>query len=209
MHVATSPVVPAEFIGQARRLRTNIALAEIAAEQVMKRVWTLVRVTANRHRQPPAAAARLWQRQMPDTGRITRTVEYSRTSLRIDEARLSPTKIRFDNWQGEGMEPSIAIVRFELIADTRQTSIDTYALCEFSLHSVARRFQRGVGDDADVLADIAAMAAQRDTLLANGGEFDVAVGDGRWVGAIVETPSPNGRMESILCIRSYLPARGL
>lgn len=103
--------VPAQYLGQARLFRGRVAAAEAVVEQVTPKLWTLVRQHARKHRNPPGVVAGLWQRQMPEFGRLAQTVDTRRTALRIVEDRLLVTQFRYTSWGDAEMEPSVGVSR--------------------------------------------------------------------------------------------------
>ena len=201
--------VPPEFVGHARSLRSDIEAAEIVADLWVRRIWQLV--AASTHRRAPLPAVmieRLWRTHVPQTGQLSFSLMCNRNALRIVEDRLTSSKFRFLDWPNPEFEPSVAYVRMVMTAAGGRSAINTVTQAEFSLHSLARRFQRGAGGAVGLGADVLAMAAHRDRLLAAGGDFVVPLPEGRWVGSIAKTKrSHSAAAELIVAVRSFLPER--
>jgi hypothetical protein len=193
LHRALRPdFVPREHLGRARELRNRV-LAEDArvvpvllgvAEPLLRR---LVRHPALR-REHVAGAVRDWQVRMPGRYRIG-AVSVSRGKVfAISEKRLSAHTLRVRGWDGE--EPGVSIIQFGLcVLDGALKPIRaTMALA--SLHSIARRIERGHERSEDaVLRDLARLADPTD-----------AEGSG-WLGRMSAIPSG----EEVFNARSWWP----
>lgn len=85
-------------------------------------------------------------------------------------------------------------------------TLNVETLAEFSLHCVARRYERAADTtDAAIFADMRMLLQRHDRLAAAAEDFDVAAGEGRWVGNVVRVKSKAHGEETILAARTYLP----
>jgi hypothetical protein len=61
---------------------------------------------------------------------------------------------------------------------------DSSTLAVVGLHGLARRYARGADRrDIAVVRDLVALAVAVPAALAKGGEFQIAAGEGRWIGS--------------------------
>jgi len=145
--------VPAMYLGQARMFRQRVAASEAAIETLVPKLWQMVRSHGRQHRNPPPAVAGIWQRHMPQAGRVSLTIDSKRTALRIVEDRALVTRFRIHRWAGAEWEPSVGVSRFVIAVDHGQVTQTVQSIAEFSMHAIARRIERGSDARDDAIFD--------------------------------------------------------
>lgn len=210
--------VPRLYYGLARQLRDQLtgtidaneaALASIT--KPLKERWTL-RPGHKVRMEHLEQAAQQW-RQLPAFGRLgVPRVELKKHSLAAAEVRLLTGDLRFDSWSDGPNEQSIAAEVLTLICNPKRFSCHIEPLAIFSLHSLARRFERGTRDVDAVLLDMTAVVQQHGKIVQAGGSgFQINTPNGDcWVGDLVtasfggtEQQRPETKM---LAVRTFLVA---
>jgi hypothetical protein len=93
-----------------------------------------------------------------------------------------------------------------LILSPEALRFDHALIASVPLHALARRLQRGWDvSDAEVRADLAALACTRPDVLAAGRKFNVPLATGCWVGSVAEIED-RGEPVRILVVRSFIRA---
>ncbi len=197
--------VPAEFLGQARALRAEIAAADPIAHSAAERV--AAPLCARLRRKPTlrpdslADAERHWRDWMPAAGRLDREARLDNRSLTIEETRASAANFRADGWGAGREESGLCIVSLMLEAAPGRVRLNHEVLTYISLHALARRFERGAPGAA--LADLRALGEWCAAPGAAGAEFRVPAGDGWWVGNAAEVER-GGEVARMLAVRTFL-----
>lgn len=186
-----------------------------ANEAFSKQAEAIARpLIARAHRSPiPRAgmlvdAARGWRR-LPSFGLLDSALELEKCSLRVHELRVSASDYRAADWGPGAFEPGISIVGAVLDIRPRVFGYDIVSLCNISLHTLGRWFQRAVStedealmDDLRVLAKAHASLAASDTT-----DFSVRTAAGAyWRGSMVETEDPRtpGTIDLVCSVRTFL-----
>jgi hypothetical protein len=200
-------MVPVEYIGRARALRTALVAQHAAAVAEADRLSVPLRARFALGQTPsPGAFAKVaaaWRDRIPSAGRLGLTINHARTRLTIAETRAAPTEFRFDTWGDGDHETAIVITQTTLAVSARRFEFDEVPAAAVPLHALARRFQRGWHvSDAAICADLSALAVPCVDTLDRGGDFDVPLRDGRWVGTVTEIDY-RGEPVRILVVRSF------
>jgi hypothetical protein len=180
-----APRIGAEHRGLARVFRSRVKALDQQTEDALAAIIAPLRDRLSRHpklrAEQVAAAVRAYGLTVPVELRIGQvTVERNRERFSIRETRLIASWQRQTAWQGDDTdEPGIAIARFALKLHTGRLIVTWEPVSIVSLHSLARRIERGADPShGAIYADLATLAdpdpeARR-----------VAAGDGFWVGAV-------------------------
>jgi hypothetical protein len=155
-----------------------------------------------------AAFVQGWRFMAARDFRLDLTAKLARHAASLTEIRLVAGEMkRPDNPDWEGVEHDIAATRITASIDGCRIRMTGETLCSFSLHALARRFQRGAdGSEAAVLFDCLT-AAQIDpaTLLAGGYRVVTDASGGGWRGRSALQCERDGKTRRILSIRTWLP----
>jgi len=120
----------------------------------------------------------------------------------ICEVRCTAGSFRFKDWEGDAHEPDIGLVEIIMSARPGRFEITPPRLLgSISLHSLARRYERGRDRGTEAIrADLAAIArAHAGVMEAPWGPFRIPAGAGCWVGEVVKASTG-----PCLSVRSYL-----
>jgi hypothetical protein len=115
-------------------------------------------------------------------------------------------KLADRDWDGE--EPDISIAELTLTVDGNRLRSRSRMRCAFSLHALARRYQRGRdSDDAAILHDMELIARIDPGTLAPGG-YKVVTDEhgGGWRGRVVRVVSEDDEVHRALSVRTWLAA---
>jgi hypothetical protein len=135
---------------------------------------------------------------------LNRTIAHDRNHLTITETRAGDCKLWFPTWDEGAAEAAIEVSRATLIVSPEQFQFHHVPIASIALHALARRFQRAWDNsDSAIYADLLALAWPSAEVLARGGDFNVPVADGQWVGAVTEIED-RGKAVSILVVRSFV-----
>jgi hypothetical protein len=208
--------VPREFLGQARDLRRRI---ESDAAAYFATLDKLIAPVAARLRKHPkrnlrsemlTALVQGWMAMEAYGFRIDINARLERTRAFIVERISVAGKMRLLAWDGDS-EPGIGVTEIIASADGARFRLTSRMLCVFSLHSIARRYQRSLDcTDIDVLTDMD-VAAQVDLTGLDPGGFKIVTNTqgGGWRGRSihVENANESGGQQSILSIRTWVKGR--
>lgn len=209
--------VPREFLGLARQLRDKLTAQIERNENALAAITKPLKEHWNKrpgHKVRPERlqeAARLW-RELPAFGRLGEPrIELRKHALAAAEVRLLTGDLRFDSWHRGPNEASVAAETLVLTCSPKVFSCHIEPLAIFSLHSLARRFERGTRDDPDkVFHDMGVVVQQHAKVLqAGNSEFEINTPTGIcWVGSVVSASfggeqRPETRM---LAVRTCLVA---
>jgi hypothetical protein len=209
---AYAPVsITAEARGKARDLRrrveredgTYIATVHAVVEPVRDRLRRFPR----RHVRPQMLIDLVQQwRFMPCRDyRLDLEAQLERKRLALVERRLVAGQMKLEGWPDA--EPDIGIGEVALLIDGAHIRVQTRTVCAFSLHAVARRYQRNPdGDDAAMLFDMD-VVARIDQAALSGGGFKVTTHQdgGGWRGRVVRVQDRDGERVPVLSIRTWMP----
>lgn len=203
--------IPAEFRGRARQFRTWVATTAEASGSVMQQIGADA-FAAWRRRKPGSGLRddmllQLEQRWrcIPSPGGITQTVERSRHGLDLSDIRIRPEIIVSEAWADGGREHSICVVTTTLEVNRQRAATTSTTLASFSLHSLARYYQRSFeATDEALLEDIGAIAAVAPILITSEGRFDLPSRYGlTWRGLVAPFKDIHGREAMTANVRSF------
>jgi hypothetical protein len=140
--------------------------------------------------------ARAW-RTLPAFGSLARKVDISDPRHpHFLELRLGASRYALDGWQ----EPTDGLVLVLLGVSVARGKLVVRApqLATLSLHSLARRYQRGQPSDASVLDDISQLAWEYPRAV-EGELFNCVAGDGTWTGH-----TARAERDLVLHVQTYL-----
>jgi hypothetical protein len=184
-------IVPREFIGLARQLWQRVdAEARIVNPAQLRLIQTLEELEPRRgFRQrkvlPTLRSVTARWRHLPSFARLAFKVTGSTERFKLVEIRATPAKMHMIGWSED--ELAIGIRLTEISFKRRVLDIKRKPLGDACLHSLARRYQRGVDrSDAAVLADLWELAQAFPEQALTGGDFRVATRDGYWIGERVK-----------------------
>jgi hypothetical protein len=200
------PPVPAEYLGRARQFRDSVtADGVVAAPRIVKIVADLQRPVSRRcvpTRDDLALAARSW-RLLPPGPRLTLEIHHLRHRLLVTEFRLFSTTLVLDAWQDRGLEPGILIVKLTVNCLPLTLAHNAEILATFSLHALARRFERARPNSAAAVhADLTAAIPALGEL--TGLDMEIPGTGGRWLGRPVDTFDHEKRAIRIGAFRTFL-----
>ena len=208
--------VPREFLGLGRRFREQIADADDLAARAMIRVFKPLAARADRSAIPRPEmlqdAARIWRQSMPSMGLLDSNIHRSRRDLHIREVRLGVGTFHGASWDEGASEPVVAILLVDLLAAPGICRLMVEAAVMFSLHALARWYQRAPDNsEAALLLDLARPAAMYGQIIGTSAmtgnqSFLCAAEGGQWAGSLTQRLSEaTGRREPVLNIRTFLP----
>jgi hypothetical protein len=187
-------LVPFEYLGRARQLRTKCALGWAAAEPEMTKLLAPLRPRPGFAPMPThrylRGVARAWRR-LPSAGRLRLRLGSEPGVLQITELRLLPMRITAAGWD----EPALGVGLFTVSMLPPTMRECRVVLASVGIHALGRRFQRGARDDKSVLGDLVALG--RDVIGGGNDDITVATADG---GCWVCRRCPNNG----LIVRSFL-----
>lgn len=201
-----SPGVPFEFLGRARAFRSRVGAEDHSVGRAVMRIMAPLQARRRRsktYRPDDLIDADRQYRMLPDAGRLSLSVERTKTGLRIEELRCASGKIRFAEWQNGATDPDVGIMRITLEAVSWGPAFVAGDLvASLSLHALGRRYQRGFDtSDVTVLAELKTLALCHGDIVETPGEFAIAGDGGTWVG---EVGLRDGMR--VLAVRSFKPA---
>lgn len=197
--------VPAAYIGMGRELRRQASIAYVQArqggERLLKPLRPRERFTPMPSHDRLSAIAAAW-RSLPAFGRLGLVAAFEDGTLGIAEMRLKPVRMRFNDWDGEDLEPALAVLLRLVRVKPPAYREQEHLLVDIGLHSIARRFQRGERSNEAVLADIETLAKAHGAAVASGEtEFRIATGNGFWLGEITKV---RGLDLPVLAVRTFV-----
>jgi hypothetical protein len=208
--------VPREFLGLGRQFREQIADADDLAARAMIRVFKPLAARADRSAIPRPEmlqdAARIWRQSMPSMGLLDSNIQRSRRELHIREVRLGVGTFHGAAWDDGASEPVVAILLVDLLVAPGTCRLMVDAAAQFSLHALARWYQRAPDNsEAALLSDLARPAAVYGQIIGTSAmtgnhSFLCAAAGGQWAGSLTQRLSEaTGRQEPVLNIRTFLP----
>jgi hypothetical protein len=185
---------------------------DAAISALVEPVRDRLRRFPNRSLRPEALSALVtgWRFMPPRNWRLSITPKLDRKRAAIVEHRLCAGLLRRPNdptWTG--VESDIAVVRVQLEVDRSTAFVTSRCIATFSLHSVARRLQRHPDGSTEALMhDIHPGAAAACGELVAGGGYKVTTHEdgGGWRGRAIRQTVPDGTQQTVLSIRTWLPA---
>jgi hypothetical protein len=206
--------VPAEALGQARLFRERVLAEDLIAHDAMSAVLVPLRacITKKQRLRPVmiTQAVRDWDEWVPTGFLLARELPATkekhwwrgrpRNTLKISQLRVSASYVTHAAWPDDTKEPGLTLARLTLTAGDGRLTADQRPLATVSMHALARRFERGGGDEAAILRDLASIV-----------DFGVTAGDdvrcatGLWVGRVLAANDVEAtRVVRLRHIRSYL-----
>jgi hypothetical protein len=214
MDLAYAPVsISTEARGRARDLRRRVEREDDAYINTIHRLIEPVQERLRRYPQrkvrPEMIAALIERWRFMDSRDFRTHIEarLERTRASLTERRVAAGKLRptDPDWQGDG-EPDVSISEFNVQVDGSRFRVRSRLCCTFSLHALARRYQRHPDcDDAAVLHDMELVARVDQARLTPGG-FKVVTDEhgGGWRGRVVRILDDDGDPMRVLSIRTWL-----
>jgi hypothetical protein len=136
-------------------------------------------------------------------------------SARLDKGRATLCELRVvagearrpddPNWIG--MEQDVAAIRIDLAVNGARVTLRSRCVTTFSLHAIARRYQRATdSDDAAVLMDMLTAARIDPATLPGAGGYKIRThpDGGGWRGRTVRQQDPDGEVRRVIAIRTWL-----
>jgi hypothetical protein len=199
-------LVPQEAMRSARLLRNAVLEADIECDMAL---MMLIRPLTLRLRRKPTLrqlqVLRLCQRwsSLPRAFHISANVTPDDDKVGATECRLKATGWSDDQWPGGGTEPGLAVCRIDLQAgyEPFRLTVKTRPLVVFSLHAIARCFERLRINNATVVFHHMASSISP---TAKWEEDAITVLAGRWLGPVQEA-LVNGNVIRVRAVRSFLP----
>lgn len=203
--------VAAEFLGLARAFRSRVATAAEASGSVMQKIgadafsaFRLRKPGPRLHDELLAELEQRW-RALPAPGGVSQTVVRHRHNISLADTRVRPEVVTNAGWSDGGTEPSVCLVTSTLVVNRLRAHTTSQTLASFSLHAIARFYQRSFEDTDDALfADIAMIAAAAPTMISIPGRFELPSRYGEaWVGTVAPFRDVHGRSAPVVNIRSF------
>jgi len=200
-------VVPAQFLGMARRLRMAVAAEHPAAVAGIDRIALPLRAMAKMRQLPTsgalARAASAW-RAIPSAGRLRLDLGLSRSRLSVTEIRAVPASFHFSEWTDDAFEPAIVITKTTMQVSARVFRFNSRAVASAQLHALARRYQRAFDcSDAAIRRDLCALADVPVGALPLGCNVSVPLHEGHFAGVFTQVDDA-GQAVRIIAVRSFL-----
>lgn len=153
MQVSTAPregIVPREYLGLARQLREKIAADGTVTAQHYRHLFKPLKTAWNKHPRHKVRyqlleeAMRAW-RDLPPHSRLgqARMQLTGRHELIAAEVRLLAGSTTFSDWLAPAPEAALGAELTTLHVGPRYCEITFQTLGTFSLHALARRYERG------------------------------------------------------------------
>jgi hypothetical protein len=182
---ATSGRVGSEWIGRARMLRNKTAETAVVSKLQVERMLAPLRPRAGFKPMPRHDALRQIRDRfshLPEFGRLDVVSDFSEGKLKLAELRLTPTRLRFAEWQDEDWETAISVTSTVAIVQPPHFAFQRRDLCCYGLHAVSRRFERGNADQRSDEAVIRDMHQAVRYLNDTQRHFEIPLKNGAWVG---------------------------
>lgn len=180
-------MVPMEFFGLARQLRRDVATATQASKAVIDELLAPlgrgIKRRGHMRSEEISGFAREWTLAPQPTNRISLSIQTKGKRIFVHDVFLSSAELKRPQWADDDWEQGIVLAELHVQISRSKVETAEADLAAFSLHSIARRYERSTKadrTDASVMRDIA-VAPHPNTMPA-GGFSVVPVGCGRWVG---------------------------
>lgn len=200
----------AEFVGRARQFRTWVTASAEASGSIMQAIGRDA-FTAWRRRKPGSGLRddmllqleQRW-RGIPSPGGISQTCSRERHGIVLSDTRIRPEIMISEAWADGGKEPAITVVVTTLEVSRRRAATTSTTLASFSLHAMARFYQKSFAPTDEALReDIAAIAAAAPILTETEGRFDLPTGHGTWFGVTADFKDIYGRSAPTANVRTF------
>jgi hypothetical protein len=176
--------VPIEHVGRARDLRRRLLAVDPLVEAGIRAVQRPLDRRLKNHpvlrRDGLQGAMRGWD-NLPRFGRLASAVDIADIgNPHFVQLRCVPAMVHLDHWREP--QPGVAIVVLGVVVRDRRTVLVVRDQAAASLHSLARRYQRGRDT-----SDIAILAELGEAALLHrpqGDRFGIAVAEGSWLGHV-------------------------
>jgi hypothetical protein len=211
----SAPVsISTEARGHARDLRRRVEREDEAylstIHQLIEPVLQRLRRYPRRNLRPEMIAGLIERWRFMDSRDFRTHIEarLERTRASLTERRVVAGKMRLadPSWQGDD-ELDLGISEFAVLVDGNRFRVRSRVCCAFSLHALARRYQRHPDcDDAAVLHDMDLVARVDQAQLTPGG-FKIVTDarhGGGWRGRVVRITDGDGEPVPVLSIRTWL-----
>jgi hypothetical protein len=207
-----APAVGTEFMGRARQLRQEIEAEDRAHDAIVDRLMAPIRARFKRHPNRPLRQLMLnetiarWMAMEPSDYRLSINARLDKGSAHLREVRLDTGRMKHPDW--ENAEEGLGASEITLTVESNRARIRGRSLVAFSLHSIARRLERGADDSIEALLHdlyLATEAVSRCPLRV-GADYRITTGeDGRgWRGRVLSVTAANGLRTQVLSIRTWL-----
>jgi hypothetical protein len=196
--------VSAEWRGRARALRNRVAAAHAEWERA---AMALTGPLCARDGFAPSftkGSLRLLQARwtnLPQAwGRLRNPVSaIAGGTLSIAELRAVDFRAAMTAWNGDELSIAVALVSVTMTLPS-SFSFSSKTLALIGLHALARRYGRGADRrDLAVVMDMLPIAIGAPAILRVGGDFEIAAGDGRWIGQRMALDG-----QPIVAVRTYV-----
>lgn len=200
-----SPGVPFEFVGRARAFRARVGAEDDAVGRSILEIMAPLdrrRRKSKTFRPADLIDSERAYRALPSAGRLSLKIHRDKHGLKIEELRCAAGRVRFCSWADDALDPDIGIMRIELQAQSWGPAfVAGNLIASLCLHSLGRRFQRGIRtDDATILAELKQIALCQPDIVEANGAFSIPGDGGSWVGEVGQRDAM-----PMLAIRSFVP----
>jgi hypothetical protein len=207
---------PAEFFGKARDLRRRVAAEDPVFDATVDALLGPVR---DRRRRFPHRSLRQetlinlvqsWRFMPCRDWRLDLTARLDKGKASLCEYRLVAGEMRKPNdpnWLGH--EDDVAAIKIDMAISGASVHLLSYCVTTFSLHALARRYQRGADSSDEALLHDCLVATRIDpaTLPGAGGhKITTDEHGGGWRGRTVRQIGPDGVERRVLAIRTWMAA---
>jgi hypothetical protein len=210
--VVPAPAVGAAFMGRARDLRRRV---EREDGEYITTVNALIMPAQQRLRKFPQRKLRPemltelvqgWRYMQSRNFRTHLAAKLERTRCSISERRAVAAHMKLhEGWENE--EPAIGISEITMTANGNRLHAGARMRCTFSLHALARRYQRGLDcDDAALLLDMELVAQLDADACDVGTGYKITTDEhgGGWRGRTVRVRGDDGHEQRVLSVRTWL-----
>jgi hypothetical protein len=184
--------VGAEWRGLARLYRDRVKAEDHLFERASRTIASALRERLRRHprlrHEQVAGTLRNWRCGIPTTFRLGNlTTNLDRDHFEIAEPRLTGSVLLDTAWDGDGVEPGVAVMNYRLRLEGGKLKTHWQAVALISLHALARRIERGEDRAHEAItADLSVL------LDADPEVNEVPASDGYWIGAVRKMRGKDG-----------------
>jgi hypothetical protein len=207
----------AESVGRARDFIRRVYRDDVAFLNLINELLTPVKARHARHPgrklrpEMVAIIAHSWRTKGPAEFRVAYNADIDGAKGSIVERRLGKARIEMVNdpdWTG--FEDGVSVMELRFVAGAHGASSSNVLLANFSMHSLARWYQRRIGHatDRDLINDMNVVAnVDLSTLRRGGGGLKIttdATNGGGWRGRLMVIEDCDGERHRLLAVRTWL-----
>jgi hypothetical protein len=201
-----APRLGAEFRGLARKFRDEVRAIDAEMNAMVAAIMKPLHGRLKKHprlrHEQVQQAQRIYRLTVPATCRLGDVlIDPDRAKFSITETRLTATVLNALAWQdSEALEPGVAVADFclKLTDGKLRQWWEPKAIC--SLHSLARRIERGEDrSHAALIRDLAVLAEAPED-----GDVVMTSDGGCWAGSVIRMRGPNGVLP-VRHVRTWKP----